>query len=69
MIEWGRYRVTGTREYRGHAPGQEFVASLERRAEGRAILRGDITLVERVTPELPARWGLPEGWTRAGKEQ
>lgn len=68
MTEWGRYRVTGTREYRGNKPGTEFIARLDRNAEGRAIQRGDITLEERVTPQLPAKWGLPEGWTSAGKE-
>lgn len=43
----GRYLVTGGREYRGHAPGTEFVAQLEPGPEGRAVARGDIQLLER----------------------
>lgn len=69
MSQWGRYRVTGRHDYRGNKPGQEFIARLDRQAEGRAVLRGDIALLERVSPELPARWGLPDGWSTEGKER
>ena len=69
MNNWGRYRVVGAREYRGHAPGEVFIANIDRNAMRRAVDRGDILLVERVEPELPARWGLPDGWTTTvGKE-
>lgn len=58
-MEQGIYQVVGRREYRGHKPGERFMARLDRNAEGRAIQRGDIALLERVTPGLPERWGLP----------
>jgi hypothetical protein len=61
----GLYRVVGRRRYRGHEPGEEFVAELEPRAEVRAITRGDIELLERVVPALEAgSWELPEGWAK-----
>lgn len=62
MTDWGRYRVVGSREYRGHSTGQEFIARLDTHAAQRAIQRGDIVFVERVTPQLPSLWGLPAGW-------
>ena len=68
-MTWGRYKVTGTREYRGNAPGAVFIASLERQAERRAIQRGDIQLLEPVAPELPARWGMPDGWSSKHGEE
>jgi hypothetical protein len=56
----GLYRVSGTRAYRGHEPGTEFQARLERNAEQRAIARGDIILLDRLTPALePGSWQLP----------
>lgn len=59
----GLYRVTGKRRYRGHEPGTEFQARLERNAEQRAIARGDITLLDRLTPALePGSWQLPISW-------
>ena len=68
MSRWARYRVVGSREYRGHKPGETFIGNVERRAAGRAILRGDIVHLEPVTPELPPAWGLPAGWS-SRKEQ
>ena len=44
----GRYRVLGTRAYRDHEPGVEFVAFLDPGPEGRAIRRGSIKLLERI---------------------
>jgi hypothetical protein len=66
--EWGRWQVVGTREYRGNRPGAVFIESLERNAARRAVARGDIKLIEMVTPELPPEWGLPAGWS-SRKEQ
>lgn len=72
MNEFGIYRVSGTRNYRGHPTGSEFMAKLDPLAEQRAIGRGDIVLIDRVTPELPPTFSLPRGWitepTEAGKE-
>lgn len=39
-----KYRVAGTRTYRGHAPGTIFSADLDEEHEARAIARGSITL-------------------------
>lgn len=63
MNEIGRYRVVGKRAYRGHAPGAEFEARLDRAAEIRAVNRGSIRLLERVTVDLvPGSYRLPVGW-------
>lgn len=59
----GVYEVTGTFAYRGHKPGTRFEALLDQKAEQRAIARGDIRLVERVTPSIvPGSFRLPDGW-------
>lgn len=61
MHNAGRYRVIGTREYREHRPGDLFEAKLDQRAEARAIGRGDIELVERITFSVnPGSYRLPE---------
>jgi hypothetical protein len=60
--EYGEYEVTGRREYRGHAPGSVFAAQIDRAAEQRAIQRGDIRLIRRVTPAVPPGAVLPDGW-------
>lgn len=61
----GRYEVTGIRQYRGHMPGEEFVAKLEPRIERWAISSGQIALLERVTPSLvPGSYRLPPDWLR-----
>lgn len=52
MSGYGVYLVTGRRQYRGHEPGATFEAALDPSAEQRAVARGDITLLERVTPTL-----------------
>lgn len=60
---YGVYLVTGRRRYRGHEPGTTFEAQLERGAELRAIERGDIRLVHRVTPAVPPdSYAFPAGW-------
>ena len=59
----GVYLVTGKREYRGHTPGSQFAAVLDRNAERRAIARGDIQLLARVTPTIDAeRITFATGW-------
>ena len=61
----GVYEVTGRRVYRGHEPGTVFEARIDGTVAARAIKRGDITLLEYITPNLPAEWALPKGWTNA----
>ena len=47
--------------YRGHRPGDLFEATLETRAEARAIGRGDIEVIERSTPSVrPGSYQLPK---------
>lgn len=59
----GLYRVVGKREYRGHEPGEEFEARLERNAEKRAVMRGDLQILGYVLPELPrGSYEFPQGW-------
>lgn len=61
--EHGRYRVTGSRAYRGHPPGSEFDAKIASTVEARAIRRGDIALLERVIPSIVSEnLALPKGW-------
>jgi hypothetical protein len=60
--EIGRYQVTGKRAYRGHQPGDTFEARLDRNAEIRAVNRGNIILLERLTADLrPGSYRLPAG--------
>lgn len=62
-MTYGVYRVTGRREYRGHAPGTLFEALLDPAVEQRAVARGDIQLLRRVTPDLqPGSFTFPDGW-------
>jgi hypothetical protein len=62
-VTHGEYQVVGRRAYRGHDPGDTFEAKLDRHAELRAIRRGDIVLLRRVTPALqPGSYRLPRGW-------
>ena len=57
----GFYRVVGSRVYRGHRPGDLFEARLDRRAEARAIGRGDIALLARIAMTVkPGSYKLPE---------
>jgi hypothetical protein len=59
----GRYEVCGRRIYRGHPPGAVFEAKLDPAAEARAIRRGSIRLLERLTADLPpGKYRLPLGW-------
>jgi len=60
---YGMYEVTGRRPFRGHQPGETFEAQLGPGAEARAIRRGDIRLIERITVQVPAgSYAFPEGW-------
>lgn len=58
----GQWRVSGSRVYRGHAPGEEFPALLPTTVAARAIARGDLLLLEEFVPALPDGYRLPEGW-------
>lgn len=59
----GVYKVTGRLAFRGHKPGETFTAVLEPVAERRAVLRGNIELLERIIPSLqPGSYTLPDGW-------
>ena len=70
MREYGVYRVTGRRQYRGHDPGTTFEAALDRAAEQRAVARGDIELLERVTPDLtPGSFVLSDKWPPGGRDK
>lgn len=67
-MTYGVYEVIGQRQYRGHKPGERFEAQLDPDAEWRAIKRGDIRLLERVKPELPAARRLPDDWPPNGAD-
>ena len=69
-MRMGDYEVVGSREYRGHPPGEVFEARLDRNAVARAIARGDIRVLRIVVPEVqPGSWVLPDGWlSKQGKE-
>lgn len=56
-----RYRVIGN-SYRGHERGTIFEALLDRGAQRRAIVRGDVELVEHVTPRITGAYTLPSEW-------
>ena len=59
----GLYKVIAKRDFRGHTQGTEFVARLEANQERRALARGAITLLARVTPALePGSFSFPPGW-------
>jgi hypothetical protein len=59
----GRYKVVSKRDYRGHPTDTEFVARLEANAERRAMDRGAIMLLARVTPALePGSFTFPTDW-------
>lgn len=60
----GRYLVGGSHEYRGHKPGQIFEAFIDPAAEARAIERGHIELLERVTVRV-GEHSVPSGVTPA----
>jgi hypothetical protein len=66
----GVYLVGSRRGYRGHTPGTRFVATLDPRAEARAIGRGDIVKLESITPSLrPGSYTLPAGWLNHQQEE
>lgn len=56
------YRVTGSREYYGHKPGEVFEQRAGRAVDARAVARGDLEVVRVVTPELQPGHRLPAGW-------
>ena len=63
MKTMGEYRVIGTREYRGHKPGEVFEQNIPVMAAQRAIARGDIEVLRFVEATLqPGSFRLPDGW-------
>ena len=59
----GEYRVIGTREYRGHKPGEVFEQNIPAGAAQRAIARKDIEWLRNVEATLqPGSFRLPDGW-------
>ncbi len=65
----GIYLVTGSRRYRGHEPGTRFEARIDPVVELRAIRRGAIQLLERVTPALEqGSYRLPDDWPPSGAD-
>lgn len=68
-MTFGEYEVIGRREYRGHAPGTVFEASLDPAVEQRAIARSAIRLIRRVTPSVvPAHFKPPANWPPKGPQ-
>ena len=61
-MRYGVYEVICSLDYRGHSPGTRFVARLDSDAETRAIVRGNIRLVEEISSLMPAEHELPAGW-------
>ena len=69
MIHGGRYEVTGRLAFRGYEPGETFTAVLEPAVEARAIRRGNIRLLERITPSIqPGSYRLPRNWSTSERE-
>ena len=63
MRPFGEYEVLGTREYRGHKPGETFEARLDKLAEERAIARGSIRRLRWIQPRVePGTFTFPDGW-------
>lgn len=56
------YEVIGARPYQHHNTGERFAARLQPGPRRRALLRGDIRVVEPFTPTLPQGYKLPPGW-------
>lgn len=64
----GEYEVIGLRRYRGHDPRSRFIATIDPLAEQRALQRGDIALIRRITPKVPPGYVLPDGWLNTKEE-
>lgn len=63
------YEVTRHDGYRGHGRGTRFEAILDPNAERRALARGDIRVVARITPSVqPGSFELPAGWVQPHEE-
>lgn len=60
------YRVIGEHDYREHAPGEIFTGRLDPAAEGRAVARGNIEVLDSSPTRLrPGSYRLPDGWQTA----
>ena len=70
MTRGAKYRVGARRSFRGHAPGTVFEAVLDPAHELRALVRGDIEVIERVTPSIRrGGYTLPVGWANPREEK
>lgn len=57
------YEVIGDLRYRDHDPGERFEATLDPDAEMRAVLRGNIRVIDSSPTRLqPGSYLLPDGW-------
>jgi len=68
------YKVVGTREYLGHAPGSVFEADIEPESEARAIAAGHIAKSTAATKEAdpvltPAAAASAEEYAAVAKRQ
>lgn len=63
---FGVYQVIGSRQYRGHEPGTTFEAIIAPAVEQRAIARGDIRLLRRISPSLAEDSWTLRGWPPPG---
>lgn len=58
-----QYEVLRVGGYRGFATGSVFEAVIDKAAEGRALKRGDIRILQRTTPPIQTdSYRLPAGW-------
>jgi hypothetical protein len=63
------YEVTGTFRFRDHDPGEVFEAILDPVQERRALIRGNIRILEASRPTLqPGSYTLPRGWADSTEE-
>ena len=54
--------VIGTREYRGHKPGEQFVTRIDPALE-RGIARGNVVVIAEVEQKLrEGEYALPDDW-------
>ena len=67
-MTYGLYEVTGRRQYRGHEPGTVFEAAIAPSVEARALQRGDIKLLRRITPTLAPGSFTFRDWPPPGEQ-
>jgi hypothetical protein len=60
-VRYGRFEVVGPFNYRGYSRGEQFEAKVTPQIE-RGVARGNIVMLEEITPAVPPGYTLPEGW-------